>query len=461
VKEAIEGAYERGENDEFVLPTNIVPGADGAMSGGGGFGDADSAVSGGGGFGGADGVAGGGGGFGGADGAVSGGGGFGGADGAVRGGGGFGDADSAAGGSCGSCGAPVTIHDGDSVVFFNFRPDRAREITRAITEPGFDGFARKRALGGLYFVTMTEYDATLSHVHIAYPPDEIKNTLGAYLSGLGLTQLRIAETEKYAHVTFFFNGGVEEPNPGEDRILIPSPKVATYDLQPEMSAYLVADRAAAEIASGKYDVIILNFANMDMVGHTGVMEAAIAAAAAVDKCVGKIVDAIADVDGQLLITADHGNAETMLTEDDKPVTAHSTGPVPLILVKGKVAGRSKLDSAEPGSGALGSAGPGSGTPDSAGPGSGAPGNGTPDSAGPGSGAPGNGTPDSVGPGSGALGNGTPDSAGPGSSAQEETLHELSLADGGALSDIAPTLLDMMEIPAPAEMTGRSLLRRND
>jgi 2,3-bisphosphoglycerate-independent phosphoglycerate mutase len=311
VKEAIEDAYERGENDEFVLPTNIY--ADGAE--------------------------------------------------------------------------PVTISDGDSVIFFNFRPDRARELTRALTEPQFDGFERKVMFAGLYFVTMTEYDATLSHVHIAYPPESIANTLGEYLSGLGLKQLRIAETEKYAHVTFFFNGGVETPNPGEDRALIPSPKVATYDLQPEMSAYLVTDRVCDEIASGKYDVIILNFANMDMVGHTGVMEAAIKAAEAVDTCVGRIVDAIAQAGGQLLLTADHGNSDDMLTDDGKPVTAHSTNPVPLIFIRGGGDG-------------------------------------------------------------GGDGNG---------GAHDNGDVIIGLADGGALSDVAPTLLDMMGIPAPAEMTGHSLL----
>ncbi|MDR2163111.1 MAG: 2,3-bisphosphoglycerate-independent phosphoglycerate mutase [Clostridiales Family XIII bacterium] len=299
VGEAIEGAYGRGENDEFVLPTNIF--AKGPH--------------------------------------------------------------------------PITIGDGDSVVFFNFRPDRAREITRALTEPDFDGFGRKVRPAGLYFVTMTEYDATLAHVHIAYPPEAIANTLGEYLSGLALTQLRIAETEKYAHVTFFFNGGVEKPNHGEDRALIPSPKVATYDLQPEMSAYALTDRVVREIESGKYDVIILNFANMDMVGHTGVMDAAVKAVSAVDRCVGRIVSVIEKEGGQLLITADHGNSENMLTEDGKPVTAHSTNPVPLIFVRG-----------EPGGSVM------------------------------------------------------------------------SLADGGALSDVAPTLLEMMDIPSPVEMTGHSLLK---
>jgi 2,3-bisphosphoglycerate-independent phosphoglycerate mutase len=324
VKEAIEAAYERGENDEFVLPTNVVCGsADGSAQGAPGVGDAVDA----------------------------------------------GDAGDAGG-------APVLIRDGDSVIFFNFRPDRARELTRALTEPEFDGFARDVWPGNLCFVTMSEYDATFSHVSVAYPPDSIENTLGEYISGLGLKQLRIAETEKYAHVTFFFNGGVETPNQGEDRALIPSPKVATYDMQPEMSAYLVADRVCEEIASGKYDVIILNFANMDMVGHTGVMDAAIKAAEAVDECIGRIVDAIMAAGGQMLLTADHGNSDDMLTDDGKPVTAHSTNPVPLILIRG----------------------------------------------------------------------GSDDAA------------SLSEEGEGALSDIAPTLLDMMGIPAPPEMTGHSLLK---
>ncbi|MDR0519400.1 MAG: 2,3-bisphosphoglycerate-independent phosphoglycerate mutase [Clostridiales Family XIII bacterium] len=319
VREAIESAYERGENDEFVLPTNIADGAGGA-----------------------------------------------------------GCDETSGGAACAGCdetsggGAAVTIGRGDAVIFFNFRPDRARALTRALTEPDFDGFERKTKPENLFFVTMTEYDATLSHVHVAYPPEEIKNTLGEYLSGLGLRQLRIAETEKYAHVTFFFNGGVEEPNPNEDRILIPSPKVATYDLQPEMSAYTVAERVIAEIASGKYDLIVLNFANMDMVGHTGVMEAAIKAAAAVDECIGRIVQAIYEAGGQLLITADHGNSESMMTEDGSPITAHSTNPVPLILAVG--------------------------------------------------------------------------------GDDNATLR------GGKLSDIAPTLLDLMGIPRPSEMTGQTLLR---
>ncbi|MDR1029050.1 MAG: 2,3-bisphosphoglycerate-independent phosphoglycerate mutase, partial [Clostridiales Family XIII bacterium] len=268
----------------------------------------------------------------------------------------------------------VTVTDGDSVIFFNFRPDRARELTRCFTDPAFDGFKRERAPKGLTFVTLTEYDATMPNVRVAYPPETIENTFGAYISGLGLTQLRIAETEKYAHVTFFFNGGVETPNPGEERVLIPSPKVPTYDLKPEMSAYAVRDRVVEAIERGIFDVIILNFANMDMVGHTGVMDAAVKAVEAVDACVGDIATAIAKAGGQLLITADHGNSEAMRTEDDAPITAHSTNPVPLILIR-------------------------------------------------------------------------PDDA------------DLSLADGGALSDIAPTLLSMMGLDIPNEMTGRSLILR--
>ena len=267
---------------------------------------------------------------------------------------------------------PVTINDGDSAVFFNFRADRAREITRAFTEPEFDGFDRERVYSNLYFVTMTEYDAEFSHVHIAFPPDEIKNTFGEYIGSLGLKQLRIAETEKYAHVTFFFNGGVEEPGPGEERVLIPSSKVATYDFKPEMSAYEVAKRAAAEVESGKYDVIILNFANMDMVGHTGVLKAAISAVHAVDCCVGIVTDAILAAGGQFLLTADHGNSEEEFDDEGNPMTAHSTNPVRLVLVR-------------------------------------------------------------------------------------EGDSRLGLEAGGTLADLAPTLLDMMDIKQPSEMTGRSLL----
>jgi 2,3-bisphosphoglycerate-independent phosphoglycerate mutase len=331
VSEAIEAAYGRGENDEFVQPTNVLP----------------------------------------------------------------------AGGA-----EPVVIGSGDSVIFFNFRPDRARELTRALTEPEFDGFERVALPEGLFFVTMTEYDAALTHGHVAYPPERVTSTLGEYISGLGLKQLRIAETEKYAHVTFFFNGGAEAPYPGEDRVLIPSPKVATYDLQPEMSAYLVTERVCGEIASGRYDLIVLNFANMDMVGHTGIMDAAVRAVEAVDSCVGRIVEAIERAGGQMLLTADHGNSEDMITDDGKPVTAHSTNPVPLILVRGGVVSG--------GSAPVGSASVCSASDCSAS--------------------------DCSASGFAILNEGNP---------QPDVA--------GTLSDIAPTLLDMMGIPAPAEMTGRSLL----
>lgn len=225
-----------------------------------------------------------------------------------------------------------TIDDGDSVIFFNFRPDRAREITRTLTEPDFDGFERKKFPKDLCYVCFTQYDATLSHVAIAFKPQSLKNCLGPYVSSLGKKQLRIAETEKYAHVTFFFNGGVEEPYEGEDRILIPSPKVATYDLKPEMSAYEVTDAVLKRIADGDLDMIIMNLANCDMVGHTGVFAAAKAAVEAVDTCVGKIAEAIKNAGGRLLITADHGNADCMINPDGSPMTAHTTNPVPLIYV---------------------------------------------------------------------------------------------------------------------------------
>jgi 2,3-bisphosphoglycerate-independent phosphoglycerate mutase len=267
---------------------------------------------------------------------------------------------------------PKTVKDGDSIVFFNFRPDRARELTRTFTKDDFSGFERKVYPKNLYFVTMTEYDATFDEVHIAFPPEDVKNTLGEYIAGLGLKQLRIAETEKYAHVTFFFNGGVEAPNENEDRILIPSPKVATYDLQPEMSAYKVADKVAEEIRSEKYDLIILNFANMDMVGHTAVFDAVVKAIEAVDRALGQVVEAITDVRGQLVIIADHGNSEQLLADDGKPFTAHTTNPVPIILFR-------------------------------------------------------------------------PDD------------ENISFKEGGALSDVAPTLLDLMNLPIPKEMTGHSLI----
>lgn len=225
----------------------------------------------------------------------------------------------------------ASIKNNDSVIFFNFRPDRAREITRAINDKVFDGFKREPL--NLTYVTMTLYDKTIENVDVAYKPQAHKNTLGEYLSSMGKKQLRIAETEKYAHVTFFFNGGVEAPNKGEDRALIPSPKVATYDLQPEMSAYKVTEEALKRIDSDIYDVIILNFANPDMVGHTGVFDAAKKAIEAVDVCLGKIVDRILEKDGTVFITADHGNSEQMIDySTGKPMTAHTTNPVPFIYV---------------------------------------------------------------------------------------------------------------------------------
>ena len=224
------------------------------------------------------------------------------------------------------------IEAGDSIIFFNFRPDRARELTRAFTEEEFTGFERKAGYLKPFYVCFTRYDATFKNVEIAFKPQSLKNTLGEYLSNEGYRQLRIAETEKYAHVTFFFNGGVEAPNPNEDRDLIPSPKVATYDLQPEMSAYEVTDKLLGEIASDKYDVIIVNYANCDMVGHTGVLEAAVKAVKTVEDCVKKVVDAILKKGGTALITADHGNADQMVLPDGSPLTSHTTNPVPFIIV---------------------------------------------------------------------------------------------------------------------------------
>ena len=269
-------------------------------------------------------------------------------------------------------GAPVaTIKDKDSVIFFNFRPDRAREITRAFCADEFDGFAREKRLD-LTYVCFTEYDETIPNKEVAFHKVSITNTFGEFLAAHNMTQARIAETEKYAHVTFFFNGGVEEPNKGEDRILVKSPKVATYDLKPEMSAYEVCDKLTEAIRSEKYDVIIINFANPDMVGHTGIQAAAIAAVEAVDECVGKTVEALKEVGGQMFICADHGNAEQLIDyETGAPFTAHTTNPVPFILVN-----------------------------------------------------------------------------------YDETLHE-----GGCLADIAPTLIEMMGMQQPAEMTGKSLLVR--
>lgn len=269
------------------------------------------------------------------------------------------------------CSKDAIVKDGDSIIFCNFRPDRAREITRCFVDPAFDGFERKKEVSDLKYVCMTQYDASMPNVEVAFPPAVITNTLGEYLSSLGLHQLRIAETEKYAHVTFFFNGGVEKPNTLEDRILIPSPKVATYDMQPEMSAYQVTEKVIEEIKSSKYDCIILNFANADMVGHTGVFDAAVKAIEAVDKCVGKIADAILESDGQILLTADHGNADDMINEDGSPITAHSLNPVPLV--------------------------------------------------------------------------------------QISNMPVSSFADGGKLCDIAPTMLKLMGIPIPSEMTGRPLV----
>lgn len=268
------------------------------------------------------------------------------------------------------CDKDATVKSGDSIIFCNFRPDRAREITRAFVDKDFDGFERKSQIANLQYVCMTQYDATMPNVQVAFPPASINNTLGEYLSSLGKTQLRIAETEKYAHVTFFFNGGVEQPNALEDRILVPSPQVATYDLQPEMSAYQVTEKVVEEIKANKYDCIILNFANPDMVGHTGVFDAAVKAIEAVDECVGKVVEAMLEADGQVLITADHGNADDMVDENGNVVTAHSTNPVPLIHV-------AKAPS--------------------------------------------------------------------------------KLKEGGKLCDIAPTMLTLMGLPIPAEMTGTSLV----
>lgn len=231
------------------------------------------------------------------------------------------------------CDKEGQIQPNDSVICFNFRPDRAREITRTMVDDSFDAFPRAKGRMPLYYVCMTQYDATMPNVHVAFLPQSLNNTFGQYISDKGMTQLRIAETEKYAHVTFFFNGGVEEAYPGEDRCLVKSPKVATYDLQPEMSAYEVTENVVERINSGKYDVIILNYANCDMVGHTGVFDAAVKAVEAVDDCVGKVAAAIQNMGGILLITADHGNSDRMLDDDgETPFTAHTTNPVPLIVM---------------------------------------------------------------------------------------------------------------------------------
>lgn len=261
------------------------------------------------------------------------------------------------------------IKNGDSVIFFNFRPDRAREISRTLIDPEFSGFPRENGPLDVCFVCMTQYDATMPNVRVAFRPQSLSNTFGEYISKNGLHQLRIAETEKYAHVTFFLSGGVEQPYEGEDRALIPSPKVATYDLLPEMSAYEVTEELLSRIASDVYDVIILNFANCDMVGHTGVFEAAKKAVEVVDECLGRVVDAILAKGGAALITADHGNADKMYEPDGSPFTAHTTNEVPLVLV-----------------------------------------------------------------------------------GQDGALRE-----GGCLADLAPTMLKILGLPQPAEMTGKSIL----
>ena len=263
----------------------------------------------------------------------------------------------------------ATVKEGDSVIFYNFRPDRAREITRTFVDPDFNGFERKKGFFPLFYVCMTQYDATMPNVHIAFKPQKLTNTMGEYISSLGMKQLRIAETEKYAHVTFFFNGGVEKVYDGEDRILVKSPAVATYDLQPEMSAYEVKDKLVDAIRSGVYDMIILNFANCDMVGHTGVFEAAVKAVEAVDDCVGQVVSAIRDMDGVAIITADHGNADKMIDDDGSPFTAHTTNPVPFCVIG----------------------------------------------------------------------------------------YDCKLREGGVLADIAPTMLKIMGLPQPEDMTGKSII----
>ncbi len=229
------------------------------------------------------------------------------------------------------CTKDAKISNGDSLVFYNFRPDRAREITRAFVDPEFKGF--ERAFIDLTFVCMTQYDATMPNVSVAFKPQTLDNTFGEYISSKGLTQLRIAETEKYAHVTFFFNGGVEKQYAGEDRVLVKSPEVATYDLQPEMSAYEVSEKMVEAVKSGKYDTIILNFANCDMVGHTGIFKAAVEAVEAVDSCVGKVAEAVDEMGGVILLTADHGNADKMYEADGvSPFTAHTTNPVPFVVI---------------------------------------------------------------------------------------------------------------------------------
>lgn len=223
------------------------------------------------------------------------------------------------------------VQENDSVIFFNFRPDRAREITRTFVDPDFSGFERKNGFFRLNYVCMTQYDAEMPNVEVAFGPEALTNTFGEYLSANGKTQLRIAETQKYAHVTFFFNGGEEKQYEGEDRILVDSPKISTFDLMPEMSAPEVSEKLNDAVRSGKYDAVIVNFANCDMVGHTGIIPAAVKAVETVDTCVGTLAQAVKEMDGVLFITADHGNADKMLDENGEPFTAHTTNPVPFIV----------------------------------------------------------------------------------------------------------------------------------
>ena len=242
-------------------------------------------------------------------------------------------------------GAPVaTIGEGDSVIFYNFRPDRARQLTRAFIQPDFAGFERGKGYFHVNFVSMTQYDETFTGLEIVNPPESLDNTLGEYVASKGMTQLRIAETQKYAHVTFFFNGGVEKENVGEDRKLCPSSKVATFDMKPEMEAYVVTEEAIARIRAKQYDMMILNYANCDMVGHTGIMDAAKKAVAAVDECVGKLVSTILECGGRVFVTADHGNADQMVDpKTGEPFTAHTTNPVPFIAIGPEMIGRKLRD----------------------------------------------------------------------------------------------------------------------
>jgi 2,3-bisphosphoglycerate-independent phosphoglycerate mutase len=273
-------------------------------------------------------------------------------------------------------GDPVaTISSNDSVIFFNFRPDRARQLTRSFIESDFNDFERKRGYFPVLFVSATQYDETFTNIHIAYEPQSLDNTFGEYISGLGKKQLRIAEYTKYAHVTYFFNGGVEEVNEGEDRILIPSADVATFDQKPSMSAFEVTDEVIKRISSGVYDVIILNYANCDMVGHTGIMDAAVEAVEAVDKCLGRTVEAIRAAGGRVIVTADHGNADQMIDYVTKePFTAHTVNTVPFILI-------------------------------------------------------------------------------------DDTRKNVDLREDGRLADVAPTLLEMMGLEKPVEMTGKSIIKK--